>query len=101
MAEFSRRAIADLESALKPFPDDSDIVIEDDRSTRANMASVFSTMLREGFQVMTGRFMTFYVDPPIPNAFPNNGGLASCDGCEEVRLVVKDGGLSPVSSRKR
>jgi hypothetical protein len=101
MAEFSTRALADLASALKPFPDDSDIVIEDDRSTRANMASVFSTLLREGFQVTTGRFMTFYVDPPIPNAFPNNGGLASCNGCEEVRLVVKDGGLAPVSSRNR
>ena len=101
MAEFSSRALADLESVLKPFPDDSNIVIEDDRSTRANMASVFSSLLRDAFLVMTGRFMTFYVDPPIPNAFANGGGLASCSGCEDVRLVVKDGRLASVSSRSR
>ena len=101
MAEFSRRALSDLETALKPFPDDSNIVIVDDRSTRANVASVFSTLLRDGFQVTTGRFMTFYVDPPIPNAFANSGGVASCNGCEDVRLVVKDGGLASVSSRSR
>ena len=97
MAEFSTRSLADLEKALKPFPDDSNIVIVDDRSTRANIASVFSTLLRDGFLVTSGRFMTFYVDPPIPNAFPNTGGLASCNGCEDLRLVVKDGGLQAVS----
>ena len=97
MAEFSTRSLADLEKALKPFPDDSNVVIVDDRSTRANMASVFSTLLRDGFLVTSGRFMTFYVDPPIPNAFPNTGGLASCNGCEDLRLVVKDGGLQAVS----
>ncbi len=97
MAEFSTRAVIDLEVALRRFPDDSNIVIVDDPSTRANVAAVFSTLLRDAFQVMTGRFMTFYVDPPIPNAFANGGGIASCNGCEDVRLVVKDGGLQAVS----
>jgi hypothetical protein len=97
MAEFSTRALTDLDKALKPFPDDSEIVIVDDRTTRANMASVFSTLLRDAFQVTTGRFMTFYVEPPIPNAFANSGGSASCNGCEELRLVVKDGALQAIS----
>ena len=97
MAEFSTRALTDLDKALKPFPDDSEIVIVDDRTTRANMASVFSTLLRDAFQVTTGRFMTFYVEPPIPNAFANSGGSASCNGCEELRLVVKDGALEAIS----
>jgi hypothetical protein len=97
MAEFSTHALTDLDRALKPFPDDSEIVIVDDRTTRANMASVFSTLLRDAFQVTTGRFMTFYVEPPIPNAFANSGGSASCNGCEELRLVVKDGALQAIS----
>jgi hypothetical protein len=93
MAEFSTKALDELEIALLEFPDDTEILIADDRHARANMASVFSTLLRDAFLVTTGRFMTFYVDPPIPNAGGNGGGSAGCGGCEDLRFVVKDGRL--------
>jgi hypothetical protein len=93
MAEFSTRAIAELKSVTANLPDDSDILIVDDRSQRANAASVFSTMLRDAFLVMTGRFMTFYVEPVIDNAEARSGGKSGCGGCEDIRLVVRDGTL--------
>lgn len=93
MAEFSRRALTDLDAAVRNLPDDSDLLIVDDRSTRANMASVFSGRLRDGYLLVSGRYMNFYVDPPIPNAGAQSGGVAGCGGCEDVRLEVKDARL--------
>ncbi|MGB2714413.1 MAG: hypothetical protein WBC51_09565 [Vicinamibacterales bacterium] len=93
MAEFSTRAVAELTAATANLPDDSDILIVDDRTQRANIASVFSTMLRDAFLVTSGRYMTFYVEPPVPNAEFRSGGRSGCGGCEDVRLIVRDGGL--------
>ena len=93
MAEFSTRAIAELKAATANLPDDSDILIVDDRTQRANIASVFSTMLRDAFLVTSWRYMTFYVEPPVPNAEFRSGGRSGCGGCEDARLIVRDGGL--------
>lgn len=95
MAEFSTQALAELKLATVNLPDDSDILIVDDRSRRANIASVFSTLLREAFLVMSGRFMTFYVDPVVDNADFRGGGRNGCGGCEDLRLFVRDGKLVP------
>ena len=93
MAEFSTQAIAELKRVAAGLPDDSDILIVDDRSRRANFASVFSTLLRDAFLLMSGRYMTFYVDPVIDRAEARSGGRNDCGGCEDVRLIVRDGRL--------
>lgn len=93
LAEFSTRAIVELKAAAADFPDDSDILILDDRTQRANIASVFGTMLRDAFLVTSGRYMTFYVEPPVPNAEFRSGGRSGCGDCEDVRLIVRDGRL--------
>lgn len=93
LAEFSTAAIGELKSATTGLPDDSDILIVDDRSQRANIASVFSTMLRDAFLVTSGRYMTFYVEPPVPYANEKSGDKNGCGGCEDLRFVVKDGHL--------
>jgi hypothetical protein len=93
IAEFSALALSELEAATRNLPEDSDILIADARSARANMASAFSTLLREAFLLTSGRYMTFYVEPPIPNADGVSGGAAGCGGCEDLRLTVRDGRL--------
>jgi hypothetical protein len=93
MADFSTQAIAELRAATSRLPEDSDILVLDDRSQRANIASVFSTMLRDAFLLMSGRYMTFYVEPSIPDADFRSGGLRGCDRCEDVTLVVGNGQL--------
>jgi hypothetical protein len=93
MAEFSTAAIAELKSATAGLPDDSDILIVDDRTHRMSVASVFSTMLRDAFLVTSGRYMTFYVEPPVPYANEKSGDKNGCGGCEDLRFVVKDGRL--------
>jgi hypothetical protein len=94
MAEFSTQALSELQSAASALPDNSGILIIDDRTVRANVASVFSTVLRDSFLLTSGRYMTFYVRPPVDNADPQNGGAAACGGCVDVTLVVKDGRLT-------
>jgi hypothetical protein len=93
MAEFSTQAMSELKAVVRALPDDSDILIIDDRSARANMASVFSTMLRDSFLLVSGRYMTFYVQPPIDNADDLNGGAPVCGSCVDVTLMVRDGRL--------
>jgi hypothetical protein len=93
MAEFSSSALAALAAAAAGLPDDSDVLIEDDRRRRANMASAFSGLLREAFLLTTGRYMTFYVDPPIEAADERGGGAPVCSDCIDVRLVVRNGRL--------
>lgn len=93
IAEFSSRTLADLRTAAAPYPDDTDILIVDERRARANIASAFSTLLRDAFLLTTGRYMTFYVDPPIPDADARGGGLAGCAGCIDIRLAVRAGRL--------
>jgi hypothetical protein len=93
LAEFSTGAIAELNAATTGLSDDSDIRIVDDRTQRANMASVFSTILRDAFLVTSGRYMTFYVEPAIPNAEFRSGGRSECGGCEDLRFVVRNGRL--------
>lgn len=93
MAEFSTQALSDLQAAARSYPDDSNILIIDDRSARANVASVFSTMVRDCFLLVSGRYMTFYVDPPVSNADPLNGGAPVCTDCVDITLVVKNGRL--------
>ena len=99
IAEFCARALSDLEANTRNLPEDSDILIVDARAARANMASAFSSLLREAFLLQSGRYMTFYVDPPIPSADGVSGGAAGCGGCEDVRLSVRDGRLEREPAR--
>jgi hypothetical protein len=99
IAEFSAQALSELGTDTRNLPEDSKILIVDTRSARANMASAFSTLLREAFLLTSGRYMTFYVEPPIPNADGMSGGAAGCGGCEDLRLTVRDGRLQRDSIR--
>jgi hypothetical protein len=96
MAEFSTHAIAELKAATSQLPEDANVLILDDRSERANIASVFGTMLRDAFLLMSARYMTFYVEPPIAGADFRSGSLRTCGGCEDVTLSVRDGRLRVV-----
>ena len=93
MAEFSTRALSVLRPSLQPLPDNSRILIVDDRQGRANVESVFGTLLHDAFLVTANRSMTFYFEPPIPDAPPNSGGPPPCEECVDLRLVVRDGEL--------
>jgi hypothetical protein len=99
MADFSTQAIAALRAGTSQLRNDANILIVDDRSERANISSVFSTMLRDAFLLMSGRYMTFYVEPPIAGADFRSGSLRGCGGCEELTLIVGDGRLRVVEGR--
>jgi hypothetical protein len=97
IAEFSTRTLADLQQLAAGLPNDSQIVVVDDRSKRANMASAFGWLLRDAYLLTTDRFIDFWIEPPMYEA---DVGYRPCDTCVDLWLAVRDGHLVAVSPQK-
>jgi hypothetical protein len=98
LAEFGARTLVELDALTASLPDGARVVIDDDRSPRANMASVFGTLLNEAYTLRTGRQLSLWIEPALAD-------LANvrppCPSCIDLRLVVAGGHLRPVPPRDR
>lgn len=91
-ANFASSALADLQRLTSAVPDGAHVVIEDDRAQRANMASVFGTLLNDAYRLHTGRQMNLWIEPALDDA-PLAGLRPPCSTCVALALKVSDGHL--------
>src|SRR5207245_1372690 len=54
-AEFSASILRQLERLTAPLPDESSVVLIDERDTRVNLASAFGTLVSDACLLQTGR----------------------------------------------
>lgn len=88
LADFSRRALSDITRATNGLPDGSLVVVEDDRGSRLNLSTAFGNLLPEAFALESGRNIRLWVEPPIGAAMDEE---RPCNGCEALRLFVREG----------
>lgn len=87
-AEVSASVLKDLTVLTAKLPERSQIVLHDDRTTRANLASAFGTLLDDAFFFTAGRRMSFWVEPPPPHA-DRAGMKRPCSDCVEATFALR------------
>jgi hypothetical protein len=92
LAEFGAATLADLAAATSSLPPGATVVIEDDRTQRANMSASFGTLLDAAYLLTTGRSLTLWVEPPDNDAAAA-GLKPPCATCVALRLKVVNGRL--------
>jgi hypothetical protein len=88
IAEFSTRAISDLQELTAGLPEGSEIVLYDARAVRgnrANLASAFGSLLNDGFYFRTGRRFAFRIEPAVADERPVQ---LPCDTCAAAGRVI-------------
>jgi len=88
IAEFSTRAVSDLEALTAGLPEGSEIVLYDARAVRgnrANLASAFGSLLNDGFYFSTGRRFSFRIEPALADGLT---AQAPCDTCAAAGRVI-------------
>ena len=88
IAEFSTRAVSDLQELTAGLPEGSEIVLYDARAvrgSRANLASAFGSLLNDGFYFSTGRRFSFRIEPALADGLP---GRLPCDTCAATGRVI-------------
>jgi hypothetical protein len=87
IAEFSTRAVSDLQELTAGLPEGSEIVLYDARAVRgnrANLASAFGSLLNDGFYFFTGRRFSFKIEPAEAGGPP----APPCDTCAAAGRVI-------------
>jgi hypothetical protein len=98
LADFSSSILEQFQTVTAGLPDRAAVVLLDDRATRVNLESAFGTLLNDAYSLKTGRKLTLWVEPPLSNA--HLAGLQPpCPNCVAMTLQLRDGILSPVSTR--
>jgi hypothetical protein len=92
LAEFSARALADMEALTADLPADAPVVLIDDRTSRVNLESTFGTLVDEAYELETNRRLRLWIEPPLDDA-EKAGMHRPCAGCERRRLAVRSGRL--------
>jgi hypothetical protein len=92
IAEFSTRAMSDLQELTAGLPEGSEIVLYDARAVRgnrANLASAFGSLLDDGFYFSTGRRFSFRIEPAQdgPSAEPPCASCAAAGRVIDGRVV--------------
>jgi hypothetical protein len=90
LAEFSTRALADIEALTADLPADAPVILIDDRTSRVNLESTFGTLLDEAYELHSNRRLRLWIEPPIDDA-EKAGMHRPCEGCERRRLAVRNG----------
>jgi hypothetical protein len=88
IAEFSRRAVSDLEELTAGLPEGSEVVLYDARAVRgnrANLASAFGALLNDGFYFSTGRRFSFRIEPAVAGGLP---AQPPCETCAAAGRVI-------------
>jgi hypothetical protein len=88
IAEFSSRAVSDLQQLTAGLPEGSEIVLYDARAVRgnrANLASTFGSLLNDGFYFSTGRRFSFRIEPAVADGLP---AQPPCDTCAAAGRVI-------------
>ena len=92
LADFSSAVMADLQAETRTLRDHSTVVLQDDRSQRANLGSAFGTLIEDAYALSAGRRLTVWVEPPPVNA--DLAGLKPpCLPCADLKLTVVNGRL--------
>jgi hypothetical protein len=92
IAELGQAALDDLVAAAAGLPDEAGVVIEDDRTVRANLDSAFGTLLGDAYALRTGRRLDVWIEPPVTNAAAS-GMSPPCETCVRLRLKLDGGRL--------
>ena len=92
LADFSTQVLRDIRDETLDIPDQATIVVNDDRSTKINLASAFGTLLNEAVLLTTGRRLNIWIEPPPPGT---EGVKPPCESCVARRFRVVNGRLIP------
>ena len=74
-------------------PDNSNIVLFDDREKRVNLESTFGTLINEAYFVQTGRHLALWIEPPLRDA-ALAGLVRPCERCVSATFTVRNGALT-------
>jgi hypothetical protein len=95
---FAAVALRDLDALTANLPDGARVTLADNRNDpHGNLASVFGTMATEAAELVSGRRLEVWIDPPPPHA-DVMGLRAPCAECVRTRLALVEGRLRPVPS---
>lgn len=90
LSTFSARALDDLARVTAGLPDGAEVVVHDDPANRVNVAGAFGALLNPAFTVHTGRRLSFWIEPPMPDA-ALAGLQPPCATCVDLEAVVENG----------
>jgi hypothetical protein len=94
LADLSSAVVKDIASAAPAWPDDTWLVLVDDRSRRVNLQSAFGALIDQAVTLYTERPFHVWVEPPLTYA-ALVGMRPPCDQCPTVRLFLRNGHLVP------
>jgi hypothetical protein len=100
LGDVSTSVLATIDTVSRGLPARAAIVLLDDSTSRANLASAFGTAIQHAVELRTGRPRHVWIEPPVPHAAlaglhrprPQDVGVV---------LQLRDGRLIPVSEPKR
>ncbi len=87
-ARFSTSVLHELQAQTSRVPDGSTVVVIDDRTRKPNVETAFNMALGDAFELVSGRRLTFWVEPELHYA-RLAGLIRPCAGCEAARIDVR------------
>lgn len=89
-ARFSSSVLRDLDAATRELPNGENVIVVDDRRRRPNIETAFNVALNDAFELVCGRRLNFWVEPPLQHA-AIAGLMRPCASCVRAVLSVRDG----------
>jgi len=89
-ARFSSTVLQSLDAATASVPDGQTVVVIDDRSRRPNIETAFNVALNDAFELVAGRRVRFWVEPPLQHA-ALAGLRPPCPSCVAQTVELHDG----------
>jgi hypothetical protein len=84
-AEVSHAIWRSLPNVTRDLPEGATVAIADDMTRRANVRSAFGGLGTSAHQLLTGRRLNFWLEPPLDEA-----AQPPCAACVARRLALKD-----------